>query len=119
MHNTAAPKLCVAQMIMLKGQKGKKQYRYNVDIYYNNVMFMFINVSYGHLALFSLVILCQLEPHSAFTPALFSSVELNLSACPPVGAVCLCRCECSSCTQVHTRSGPNQRWLTKESEMSH
>ncbi len=49
--------------------------------------------------------------YSAFTPALFSSVESNLSAFPPFGAVHL-----SSYKWVRTRSGPNmwtETWLKR------
>ncbi len=48
---------------------------------------------------------------SAFTPVLFSLVESNLSAFPPFGVVCLCRCERSSCTRV-PKSGPSKQTET-------
>ncbi len=50
--------------------------------------------------------------YTAFTPALFSLVH-------PFGAVHLRRWECSSCTQVCTRSGPNKLteiWLKRWSQ---
>ncbi len=48
--------------------------------------------------------------HNAFTPALFSSVESNLSVFPSFGAVHLCRREGSRCPQVPARSEPN-KWI--------
>ncbi len=50
------------------------------------------------------VLLHSQEPNSrcidsAFTPALFSLVEMNSSEFPPFSVVCLCRCECNSCTR--------------------
>ncbi len=57
--------------------------------------------------------------YTAFTPALFSLVESNLSVFHPFGAVHLRRWECSSCTAVRTRSGPNkltETWLKRWSQ---